>query len=305
LLMYGIGVDMFVIAAYNRLMSIAPKKHDAEYDATYNSFGSLGWTIGPLIGGFVLSSLFENSVFLFFTIFCVIAFWFVLFTIKGREKHYVENIHRSFKSYWKSVTKISSLKKEIKVSLSLYSLIAFWDGVLWMIVPLYFFSLNASPRYIGFMLTALTLPYLLFRIPAGVFEDKRGKIQVILPSLLLTGIALLFMAFTTNITLLILLAFVVSTGGAILSPAMGGLMIDNTRAFERSRINSLRSMSVNLAFVIAYIFAGIIAQYLGYMKLYLVLGIIVIVIGVVVKLVMNKNLKKKLKPRSTRSRTPG
>ncbi|MFH1211482.1 MAG: MFS transporter [Candidatus Woesearchaeota archaeon] len=296
LIVYGFAADLYFIPAYSAVAAISPRKEDAEYDAIFNSFGSLGWTLGPLAGGFILSFFIKDYIFLFFSILCVFTFLFVLFAMKSKPKQ-ANHEKSSFIEYAKNLSELKFLNRETKTSLFLAAMILFWDNLLWMMIPIFVVSNGMSPQYTGILLTFACLPYMLFRIPAGIFEDKLGKKQFFIPSLAIVAASFVLFGLSNNIIMSLLLVFVLSTGGAILSPAVGGLIIDNTIPSQRSVVISLRNIFVNFATIISFVLGGLIAQFFGFSVMFISIGFVVIAAGIITEfsLFQAESKKKELK----------
>lgn len=77
-------------------------------------------------------------------------------------------------------------------------------------------SLNINPKDIGLLVTAFTLPTLVLGPIIGVLADRLGRKKIIVPSLLLFGIAGTACAFARDFNLLLLLRLLQGIGAASL-----------------------------------------------------------------------------------------
>lgn len=77
-------------------------------------------------------------------------------------------------------------------------------------------TLNVEPKNIGFLVTAFTLPTLLLGPIIGVLADRLGRKKIIVPSLLLFGIAGTACAFARDFNLLLFLRLLQGIGAASL-----------------------------------------------------------------------------------------
>ncbi len=77
-------------------------------------------------------------------------------------------------------------------------------------------SLNINPKNIGLLVTAFTLPTLVLGPIIGVLADRLGRKKIIVPSLLLFGIAGTACAFARDFNLLLLLRLLQGIGAASL-----------------------------------------------------------------------------------------
>ncbi len=76
--------------------------------------------------------------------------------------------------------------------------------------------LNISPEAVGLLITAFTLPGFLLTPVLGVLADRYGRKKILVPSLLLFGLAGAACAFARNFHVLLLLRFLQGIGGASL-----------------------------------------------------------------------------------------
>jgi MFS transporter, DHA1 family, multidrug resistance protein len=281
LLIYGFACDLYIIPTYAQLIQVSPKKNDSESFAIFDSAGSLGWALGPMVGGFIIASYMPENIFLFFSLMCLFTFIFVIALIKIPDIKDKKAKETSLRVYFTNLVNIRKLTRQAKISLFLTSLLALWDSLLWMITPLYLFSLGTNPILIGIILTVFALPYLLFQIPAGFWEDKNGKAIIILPCMTVVGICFLGFSFFTAPLVLIILAFILSTASSILSPALGGMLMDNTPSSRRDENASLQTILSNFTIIIGYIVGGIIAEYFGYTTVYLIFGLLIFAVGLI------------------------
>ena len=277
LVLYGFAVDLYWIPTNSYLIGISPKKQDSEYYAIFDSLGSLGWTLGPTVAGFIIGSFLPKNLFLFFSTMCLITLLYVLFVMRIPDVKHVKR--HSIKKYLLGFLNLRRLKRGAKISLFLTAAATLWDDLLWLITPLYLFSLDLQPAFIGFVLTMLALPYLLFQVPAGFWEDRNGKATIILPALALIGVSLIAFGMFENIIVFLVAAFVLSTCSAFLGPALGGILIDNTTPKEREHTASLRTFLCNIATITGFIAGGLIAEYLGFVQVYYILAAFIILLG--------------------------
>ncbi|ARV57820.1 MFS transporter [Nostocales cyanobacterium HT-58-2] len=78
-------------------------------------------------------------------------------------------------------------------------------------------QLNVPPQNVGLLITALTFPSIVLTPIFGVLADRFGRKKVLVPSLILFGIAGVACAFQTNFNLLLILRFFQGIGAASLN----------------------------------------------------------------------------------------
>lgn len=95
-------------------------------------------------------------------------------------------------------------------------------------------AFEVSNEQIGWLITAYTLPGIIFTLFLGIIADRFGRKRVLVPSLLLFGLAGFACAFTTSFTQMVVLRFIQGIGGASLGSLnvtlIGDLYEKHTRA---------------------------------------------------------------------------
>ena len=77
-------------------------------------------------------------------------------------------------------------------------------------------ALSIPTESIGFLITAFTLPGVIFTLPFGMIADRAGRKKILVPSLLVFGIAGSACALAREFQLLLFLRFIQGIGGASL-----------------------------------------------------------------------------------------
>lgn len=95
-------------------------------------------------------------------------------------------------------------------------------------------ELNVSQKAIGLLITVFTFPGVLLTPVLGVLADRFGRKQILVPSLLLFGIAGVACAFTSSFENLLLLRFLQGIGAAALGSLNATLIGDLYTGKERA-----------------------------------------------------------------------
>ncbi len=94
-------------------------------------------------------------------------------------------------------------------------------------------TFNLNPQSIGLLITAFTLPGVILTPFTGILADRWGRKKIIIPSLILFGIAGVACAFTRDFTYLVGFRFVQGVGAASLGALNVTLIGDIYSAQER------------------------------------------------------------------------
>ncbi|MFW5745927.1 MAG: MFS transporter [Nanoarchaeota archaeon] len=271
LFLYGFAVDLYMIPAYSSLLHFTPEKRSSFFDAVFYSSGALGWTLGPLIAGFIFSHFLNKDVFIFSGLAFAATFIYCVFTFSSKP---IARKTQKFKlsQFIQGITSIKRLSPLLRMSYSLIFITTFIDDLLNMITPLYIFSLNIDPLYVGLTLAAFSAPSFLIRLPAGFLEDFSDKTVIILPVLVVMGVLVVLLSILTHPLFIVPVAFFIATCHAILGPAIGGIIIAENAYHHTSMNASLRIILENSATVSGYILGTLAAFFFGYQIMYFLIG---------------------------------
>ncbi|MFH1455626.1 MAG: MFS transporter [archaeon] len=271
IIIYGIAADMYYIPSLSFILDKAPKKRGATYTGVYFSFEALGYSLGPIIGGVILASMFPERVFLFAAAVFVVCFLLTLFFVTdGLPKKSRKII--SFKNEFKAFKKLEKSAFGVIFFTFVYG---FWVSFIWMAMPLYVIFLNLDPIYKGLILSALIFPQFLTRGVWGVIEDSHGKLKTLGVGLTIGTVAMLFFSFSSTPFSLILSAIFIAIGFASIEPAIGGILTKVTDKENTGEAASLKCMTANFAAIIGPILGGFLITFLNFRLSFLILALII------------------------------
>jgi MFS family permease len=126
------------------------------------------------------------------------------------------------------------------------------DGMFFVALPLQVLSLRRDATTLTLVLTAYTLPLVLFLIVGGVLSDRFQRRSMLLIATLLQGIAVAglgILAVTESLTLpsIYILVIVYGAGEAMFGPAFGSIVPDIVPQDELVEANALDNFSRPLA----------------------------------------------------------
>jgi len=125
------------------------------------------------------------------------------------------------------------------------------DGLVLVGVPLYAMTLTTSPGQISLVTTAVTLPWLLFGLAAGLLIDRHDRVRILVVASLVriavfAGAALAAAAGALTMPLLLVLLLVLGTAEVFADGSSSALVPDVTPRSRLAAANS-RLMGVQLA----------------------------------------------------------
>jgi MFS family permease len=182
------------------------KKNFTKEIGLQGSLVSLGWFLGPLIGGYFLAVFNFKGVFIYTSLMICLVLFFYLRDDKIKEKVHSKKIHTNI------VVNISLFLKSKK----LYSPflmevgINFWWALIFIYVPLLIIKSDLGIGMVGLFLALTQLPLALFEKYAGEKVQKYGFKIFFLLGFTLLGIAAFASYFIVNIYAIIFLLVVAS-----------------------------------------------------------------------------------------------
>jgi len=282
------------IRAY--VMDIAPQGKTSEYFGIFEASHQIGFAVGPVAAGYFIStelnlSLSNTGIFYFLT--CIAAA-LVLLIVKEtviKNKSTFVNIKEAItkdRVFIKSLLDYKDLHYAGVAILMSTFIIVFVDGIAWTFEPLYT-TLGLSTETVGLILAMFVVPFILFEIPAGIIADKFGKIRVFIAGLVFAGIFLIIFGSTRDPTLMLLSAFLLTTGIAFARPAMDGFLTDISSKKERGGIVGVWNVAEDSAYVVSPIVGGVIAEVFGIGVTFMVVGVALIVATPLIYLAIKKS----------------
>lgn len=282
LIIWGLFYTIFEVPIIAYIMDISRKRTSSENFGIYFTFISIGFAIGPIIGGFLLIKGF-NSIFYFYSIFCILAFLVASFFLKEIIRMpkplglSLRDLIQKDRLFIKEIIDFQRLKETGVFILYLSFLFAFWDGLIWMMTPLYTIKLLITPVMAGLILSSFVIPFILFQIIAGKIADKYGKKKILVLGLLTASVFLIGFGMTHNPILLILFAFLSATGFAFAGPPMDGILTDISTHYRKGGIVGVWGVAEDLGYIFGPLVAGLIASLFTMQTTFLFIGSVLLV----------------------------
>jgi MFS family permease len=272
------------------LLEVSPEGKTSKYFGVFATVFQLGLALGPLAGGFLILNGFRAGVeysVLLFTPCYLLALGVFLHSNIGLSKRMRFNV-RLRELLYGSIRDYHKLKEFGLIVLWLTILFTTYEGLVWTLEPLFnrIYSLNAVTT--GLILSMFTLPFILFNIPAGVLADKYGKVKILAPSLVAAGVFIILFGLTENPILLLVYAFLSTTGLAFTWTSMAGMLADATVKFKKGGVVGMWNTAEQFGYFIAPIIGGLIAEYYTLKIPFMALGVLLILSSLPVLLLDRK-----------------
>lgn len=223
-------------AAY--IADIVPIFRRGEAMGYHGLIGSLGMAFGPAMGSFIAQVFNINVLFYTSSAFALLS---IVILLNMKETLPVE---KKEKLSWSAlnVTKQDIFDPNVLPVAIVIFFTAFSFGGIATLSPDLSKSIGLENKGLYFLI--YTIASLVVRIVAGRWSDKNGRVQVLKIGSMLLVIALLFTAFTFNLTVFIIAAFIYGLSMGILSPISQAWTID--LADDNNRGRAVATMYISL-----------------------------------------------------------
>jgi MFS family permease len=263
-IIHGIGLALFHTSIFTLVVNITPAMHRGQVTSYFFLSGNMASALGPYFGMVLINRY--NFVVLFLA--CTgLSLCSLLITIKlgKREGIPLENQPLKFGTILS--------REALPPSIVAFMLNIIW-GALAAFFPLYALRHGVSNPGIFFFFLAITL--ILGRTLGGKILDIYDRKKVIIPCLIAIIISLVILAFSTTLSMFILVAVCLGTGWSLLYPSLLIYAIENADSARGPAMGTFTGLA-DLGTGIGPMIMGVILQWTSYPIMFLCL----ILIGVI------------------------
>jgi len=255
----GVGVALTIPASLSLMSAITEKRTRGGSMGIYSTFRMIGFSIGPVIGGYLLTRYGFNTAFVVGAIFVALAMIMVQAWVRDVEdEEPAETDPKSIKSRFR-IFDLSLLNSGIlSASLATFLMAAAFS----MVVTLeneFNARLDITAFGFGVAFSMLMVGRLVTQIPLGHYSDKVGRKVVLLGGLLLMAPATALLGEVTALWQLIVLRILQGVAaGAIAAPAFA-VGADLSKSGGAGRQMSVITMGFGLGIALGPLLAGVLA----------------------------------------------
>ncbi len=293
-ILWGIGYQVWHVPRSAYFAQLTSRKKRAEQYGVATEFSYLGETVGPVIGGVLLSSLglFYNVS--FYVALCFLLAFLVFFLIKEKQRKRKESVIKTvIKSRASFSEDISILKKSgfyAFVLLYISLLFTFFWGAIYTLEPLFYGSgsLKLSPAIGGLILASFSLPAIFLGAPFGKLADRYGKKNLLFIGMLIMGLGLVFFSVSASPAFLIIFALLTSVGLILSQPALSGMIVDLSYRHSKGALCGIWEFFSDFGFILGPLLAGLFAELWGLQEALLSIGWIIVISAVILLIARKK-----------------
>ncbi|MFV8325906.1 MFS transporter [Flavobacterium sp. ZS1P14] len=167
------------------------------------------------------------------------------------------------------------------------------DGMIWGLLPIVLLSLNYDSQNIGVITAIYPTVWGFGQLITGKMSDVYSKKKMLFWGMLLQGIAILFIPFSTAMYQLATISALLGFGTALVYPTFLSAIAQATNPTQRAESIGTFRLWRDLGYAIGAIISGITADLFGVNYAIILIGMITIVSSVIIKVRMPKDHLKK------------
>ncbi|HHQ45433.1 MAG TPA: MFS transporter [Candidatus Altiarchaeales archaeon] len=272
----------YPIIAY--IMEHAKDRESSTVMGAGMSFAQLGFGLGPVLAGIAYYLMNTKGQTIFAVIYalaciCALAATTMLLKKSRRKSGLRESLKKLVfedKLFLKQAGDFSRLPNHgLPIILSTL-LVSTYDGVAWMLEPLFYTTVTDNPVWGGIILSAFIIPLILFETPAGYLADKYGRKNILYTGFFIAGVMTWLFAYSKSPLEMFAFAFTASMGIAMTWPAIEGMLARHSPENRKGALVGVWGSSLDLGYVIGPVLAGIIASKTSIQYTFRLLGIVLI-----------------------------
>jgi len=231
-----------------------------------------GFLFGPFASTYILDELGYHGIFIFALIFNCFVFIFGLIGFR--------NINHKFEQRLKVLDMLRKVatKKDILRIYHISFVLDFFFALMTIYMPIYLRDLGYSWEHIGWIFTAMLVPFVLLQYPIGVLADKKtGEKEFLFFAILMMAIATIAIYFigTGTMALWAIVLFATRIGAALIEILRDSYFFKKVDAYDVDIINFFRT-SLPVAYISATAMASFIFFFLPIKFIFVLTGIVVL-----------------------------
>ena len=271
----------------------------ATYLGWFGTARSMGYVLGPVIGGGLLIFFKSEYIFLITGIISLISFIPMLFLLLGKSK--IENSQQqSFEKF--KINLFQNLSTDIHKLILTPQL---WIVIIieWcfysvfyamkIFIPLYLVNSGYNTFFAGSFITVIELIHILLRPAGGIVGDKSGYYPSIIFGLLILGLSMFFVSLSFDKTILIIPAFLIGISQALVLPSSMALAANTVNKDRISTTMGLIGSFRNGGKIFGPVIIGYLINVYNYQSTFTIIGLLTVSIMIVISIYfVFKSLKK-------------
>ena len=214
-LLHGVGAGMIwpAVAAY--IVDHSPVERRGESMGLLSAVESIGFAVGPLLGGMLFSLGGMNLPFLSCSILALLAMALIWLFIPGLSEPKLVQ-----KKWWERYGFSSIRNPDIRLLCVIGFAEAFVWGMIITLLPVMASGLGVPPAKIGWLFSAYFVVYIFLQRPVGKWSDRQGRKKPILVGMSIYTVAVLLLSQGNSFLQMMVILAIAGAGLGIYSPSV-------------------------------------------------------------------------------------
>ncbi|WP_459201639.1 MFS transporter [Methanococcus sp. CF] len=244
------------------IAQVSPKSKLGEYMGVFNSAVSLGFGVGPLLGG-LLADMYGIMVPFYVCgilgIIASIIAYFKLDDVKAKEKTKISGKNLFSLEFLKMRNFSAAFIINIAITISRGALLAY--------LAIYAYDYGISAFKIGIMLAAMNLVLAITQKKFGKIFDEKGS-SIILKGIFIGNIGMYILAMSTNFIEMFISLIIASIGASMSTPGINSIAIRDIPHERKGEAMGLYTASINVGIFSGAVLLGYISDIVGISNMY-------------------------------------
>lgn len=165
------------------------------------------------------------------------------------------------------------------------------DGMIWGLLPILLFSLNFNNEHIGILTAIYPTVWGIAQLFTGNMSDYYSKKKMLFLGMLLQGLAILMIPFTSNFYTLASISAILGLGTALVYPTFLSTIAQATNPQQRAESIGTFRLWRDLGYAIGAIMSGITADLFGVEYAVYLIGTVTIISSFIIKFRMPEDVR--------------
>jgi MFS family permease len=162
------------------------------------------------------------------------------------------------------------------------------DGMIWGLLPILLFSMHFDHENIGLITATYPTVWGIGQLFTGKMSDHLSKKKMIFWGMFLQGMAILFLPFTADFYVLLLISAILGLGTALVYPTFLATIAQTTSPTQRAESIGVFRLWRDLGYAFGAVISGFVADFFGITAAILLIALITISSSLVVQFRMPK-----------------
>ena len=165
------------------------------------------------------------------------------------------------------------------------------DGMIWGLLPIMLFSLNFDNKNIGIITAIYPTVWGIGQLFTGKMSDKFSKKSMLFWGMLIQGLAIVWLPFTSNFYALAIISAILGLGTALVYPTFLSTIAQATSPKQRAESIGTFRLWRDLGYAFGALISGITADIFGIQYAIFLIGGLTIISSLVIKFRMPEQIK--------------